>query len=57
MCISLGHVHVLDVVELLEADGAEEEWLGGCLRDGTALVHGTLEVVAVGQPKQVTELM
>ena len=46
-----------DVVELPEADGAEEQRLGCGLRDGPTLVHGTLEVVAVGQPKQVAELM
>lgn len=45
------------MVHLPEADGAEEERLCGRLSDGGALVHGTLEVVAVRQAKQVTQLM
>ena len=42
------------MVQLPEADGAEEQRLDGCLSNGGALVHGTLEVVAVRQSEQVT---
>ena len=47
----------MHVMELPEAEWAEEERLSGCLADGGALVHGALEVVAVSQAKQVTQLM
>ena len=44
-------------MHLSQADGTEKERLGGCLGNGGTLVHGTVEVVAVFQTKDVTELV
>ena len=53
----LADIKATDMLQFPETDGTEEQRLCGRLLDSGALVHGALEVVAVRQPKQVTQLM
>lgn len=44
-------------MHLSQADRTEKERLGSCLSNGGTLVHGTVEIAAVLETKNVAELV
>ena len=55
--VSLQYAEFQCLLEFPETDRTEKEWLHGCLSNGGAVIHCTLEVVAVLHPKGVADLV